>query len=349
MKHSFEIGTVRFKKNGKAFVKSKFGWKRDRSYSAEKIVKLYKSNNNLTLLLDQKDKRWLKGFLTKEGEVRGGRIFLLPNGKKLDKAFFLFASELRIHDQDSHDHWDVLFRNKGGTYAYCYTLEKKKEHSKKKFKKVWDFDKCYGKLLKNVEKGLRNKEDDLAVPMHTLLKTYMRVGNEVYYKAHGHKGLTTLKKKDIRIKGSVVSFNYLAKDGVPRLIEEKFSSVYVKRLKKLLDAAKRNEFVFTAPNSQHPLAEQYFKKAFLRYVGKEFYPHIIRSHYASKVVKDFLKGKRKISKEEMDRLFLDIAHHLGHRKFVKKKQQWEDSSSVTVSHYIQPELVEKVRSRINNP
>jgi len=344
MKPSFELGTVRFKKNGQGYVKARFGWKKSKEFC--QVVKLYKASGNLDLLVDQKDPKWLKGFLTKNGEVRGGRIFILPNGKKLDKAFSLFASDLRIHDQDSGDHWDVIFQNKGGTYAYCYTLEKKKEHSKRKYRKVWEFDKVHSKLLQEVEKGLRDKEDYLAVPLHTLLKTYMRVGNEIYYKAHGHKGLTTLKKKDVKVKGNLVTFNYLAKDGVPRLIEEKFSKTYIKRLQQLLKG-KRSEFVFTAPSSKHPLSEQYFKKAFMNYVGKEFYPHIVRSHYASKQVQEFLKGHRKISKEEMDQLFLDIAHHLGHRKFVKKKQQWEDSSSVTVSHYIQPELVEKVKSRIN--
>ncbi len=265
----------------------------------------------------------------------------MANGEILDKAFSLFAKGLRLHDQDSHDHWDVMFQNKGGTWAYGYTKEKVKQHKNKKFKKVAQFDKVYTLLLSNVAKGLRNKDDHVAVPVYTLLKTYMRVGNETYFNAHGHKGLTTLLKKDVSVKGNNVVFKYLGKDGVPRHIDMKFSPVYVRRLKGMLKG-KKNEFVFSNCKTGKPICERVFKKAFLAYCGKEFYPHIVRSHYATSKVQSFLKGKRKVSKSEVDTLYKGIAHNLGHRKFVKKKGVWEDNYSVTVSHYIQPSLVERV-------
>ncbi len=348
MVSKYESGTVRFKKDGKAYVKTKSSWKKCKQdfSDAELVIKLYKAHQRLKVLVDQKDSQWLKGFLTKNKEVRGARIVVLPDGKKLDKAFSLFAENLKIHDQDSEDHWDVIFQNKGGTFAYCYTLEKKKGHAQQKYKKVWQFDKVHRKLLKKVELALKNKDDYLAVPMETLLKTYMRVGNEIYYKAHGHKGLTTLKNKDVQIKNNKVKFNYLGKDGVPILIEHKFSKCYVDRLRRLLKQTKSSGFIFTAPGSKHPLSEQHFKKAFRNYIGVEFYPHIVRSHYASKQVQNFLRNNKKVTKEEVNGLFLGIAHQLGHQRFVKKKQQWEDNATVTVSHYVQPELVERIRARI---
>jgi len=57
-----------------------------------------------------------------------------------------------------------------------------------------------------------------------------------------------------------------------------------------------------------------------------------------------LKGKKKTNKEEVNALYLSIAAELGHKKFVKKEKLWKDNYSVTVSHYIQPQLVEKVNS-----
>jgi len=347
-KSKYESGTVRFKKDGKAYVKTKNSWKKCKQdfSDAEAVIKLYKANHRLNLLIDNNEPKWLKGFLTKNHEPRGARIKFLPNGKELDVAFSLFAENLKIHDQDSEDHWDVIFQNKGGTFAYCYTLEKKKGHAQQKYKKVWQFDKVYSRLLRKVEQALKDENDYLAVPVYTLLKTYMRVGNEIYYKAHGHKGLTTLKNKDIQIKNNKVKFNYLGKDGVPILIEQRFSNSYIHRLRSLLKKTKSSDFIFTAPGSKHPLAEQHFKKAFKEYVGVEFYPHIVRSHYASRQVRDFLRSNKKVSKQEVDGLFLSIAHQLGHQRFVKKKQQWQDNATVTVSHYVQPELVEKVRARI---
>ena len=338
------VGTVRLKSNGEAFEKTAHSWKKSNFTfpEATAVIKLYKAHKKMNLLIDAKNSQFLKGQIYK-GQPQGGRVMFLPDGQKLDKGFSLFGKHVRLHDQDSHDHWDVLYQNKGGTWSYCYSVEKKKSHRAKKYKKVHQFDKVYTTLLHNVSRGLKYEDDHLAVPMFTLLKTHMRIGNEIYFKAHNHKGLTTLKKKDISIKGNNVTFKYLAKDGVPRTIVEKFPSSYVTRLGKRLKGLKKDDFVFASCKTGHPLKEMQFKKAFVKYCGKEFYPHIVRSHYATSKVQSFLKGRRKASKEEVQQLYYSIASKLGHKKFVKKTHTWEDNYSVTVNHYIQPELVEKVK------
>lgn len=342
-------GTVRFKtKDLLAYEWKNKSWAKTKKRfpEAEMVIKLFQAHKRLNLLIDPKNPEFLKGMLFPGKNIGGGRIDLLPDGKKIDKAFSLFSENLQIHDQQSGDHWDVIYRNKGGTFSYCYDLEKIRKHRQKKYSKVWRFDKLYPKLMQKVEKSLADKNDYFAVPMYTLLKTYMRVGNEIYYKLHGHKGLTTLKKKDIAIKSRTISFNYIAKDGVPNLVEQDFPEKYVQRLKEVLKKKKDADFVFTAPDSSHPLQEAHFKKAFKNYIGEEFYPHIVRSHYATKQVSEFLKKKRKISKQEAQKFFLQIASKLGHKKFVKKDNAWKESYSVTLSHYVQPELVDKIKSLI---
>ena len=196
-------GTIRVNaKSLKAYKKTGLGWVRSSVDVSSLLacVKLFKANNNFDVLVDKKNSKFLKGQVSKDGMTQGARVNIMPDGQVIDKAYSLFAKGLRLHDQDSHDHWDVLFENKGGTVAYCYTLEKKKLHANKKYKKVHKFDKVFDKLNKNVDKALRDKKDHVAVAMHTLLSTKMRVGNEIYFKAHGHKGLTTLLKKDVKIK-----------------------------------------------------------------------------------------------------------------------------------------------------
>ncbi len=343
------IGTIRIKASTlQAYEKTAASWKKSNKTFAHllKAVKLFKANKNFKVLIDTKSPSFLKGQLSPEGRPQGARINVLPDGTVLDKAYSLFAKHLTFHDQSSHDHWDVIYQNKGGTYAYSYTLNKKRQHQNNKYKKVWEFDKRYSLLTRNVNLALRNEKDPLAVPMYTLLKTYMRVGNEIYYRTHKHKGLTTLKKKDIAVSGNKVTFNYIAKDGVPRIITLPFPDTYIFRLKKLLQHLKQDDFVFTSNqkgNSGHPLREEHFKKAFKNYCGQEFYPHIVRSHFATTKVKEFLKGKRKIRKEEVEKLFLSIAAELGHKKFVKKEHVWKDNYTVTVNHYVQPELIEKIK------
>jgi len=338
------VGTLRIKtKDLKVYEYSSKGWKISKKdfSNAMPLIKSFKKHRSFNILVDKVHPEFLKGQYYK-GQEQGARINVLPDGQVLEKAFSLFSPDLVMHDQDSHDHWDIMYQNKGGGFSYVYTLEKRFNHKNMKYKKVEEFEKVYPKLKSTVKKALKDKNDLLALPMFTLLNTYMRVGNEIYYKTHGHKGLTTLKKGDIKIKGNEVTFDYIGKDNVPLKITKKFPAEYVNRLKNSINKKKNTDFVFT--NNGKLLHGNDFKKAFSEYCGKEFYPHIVRSHYATTTVKDFLKKNKKASKEDVQVLFTSIAQKLGHKKFSKKTNVWEDSYTITVNSYIQPELAEKVKN-----
>ena len=339
-------GTIRIKTNLQVYEKTKKSWKKSKKNfpEAKKVIKLFKAHKNFDFLIDKKDSRFLKGQLF-EGNLQGARINILPDGRKLDKAYSLFAKNLCVHDQTSNEHWDVIYQNKGGTYSYVYTLDKKAKAKSKKYKKVKEFEKVYLVLKKKITSGLRNEKDFMALPMYTLLKTHIRVGNEIYYKAHKHKGLATLKKKDIKVVGNDVIFDFIGKDGVPINIRETFPRSYVQRLKKVLKGMKKDSFVFVGMNG-HLLNDRMFKLAFLNYCGKEFYPHIVRSYYATSKAKEFLKTHKNYGKQEMKDFFLSVAEGLGHKKFSKKSGLWENSFTVTMNHYIEPSLVEKIKKKV---
>ncbi len=348
-KRDLEAGTLRIGKNLIAYEKTKTGWKKLNNAipSLTETVKLFKAHNNFKELIDQKNHKFLKGQISPEGKIQGARIIILPNGEKLDKAYSIFAKNLTFHDESSHNHWDIIYQNPNGKYAYLYTQSKRNNAVKNKYKKVERFEKKYSLLNKNVMNALKDKEDIIALPMYTLLKTYMRVGNEMYYKANGHKGLTTLKKKDISISGNDVKFDYIAKSGVPLVIKEQFPKEYVKKLQEAMRLRKNNDFIFTNSGG-HPLKDTDFMAAFEKYCGEEFYPHIVRSYYATGKAKEFLRSHKEATKHEIKELFNSIAEKLGHKRFDKKNNEWKDSCAVTVSHYIQPEIVEKVNNLVKS-
>lgn len=303
------------------------------------VAELFKANGTLNLIRDKKENKFLIGGLA-SGKIFGGRIGILPSGEKLDKAFPLFAQDLKIHDEKSSSHWDVIFRNPNGDFSYVYTLSKNSLARKNKFDKVDRFERCLPKIKRGIEKDLK-KGDILAIALATLLKTCLRVGNEIYYRLDGHKGLTTIQKRDIIIKGNFVTFSLLAKDGVPLKIREKFSEEYIKQLKKVLQIRNDKSFVFS--NSRgHPLKDVVFERAFENYCGVRFYPHIVRSHFATKKAKEFLKNRKKTSEGDVKKLYNSIAEKLGHKKFSKKEGEWKDSYQVTLHHYIDPKIVEKI-------
>lgn len=342
-------GTFRIKSKGlEVYEKTRGSWRKSSRLFPEvmQVIELFVAHDNLEYLIDKKSPKFLKGQLSVDGKVQGARIDVLPDGRKLDKAYSLFAEHLTIHDETSNDHWDVLYRNPCGNYAYVYTIEKRNLSVEKKYKAVEEFGRHYLKLKRNVLSALGDKSDSLAVPMYTLLRTYMRVGNEIYYKAHAHKGLTTLKKGDISINGNYVTFDYLAKNGVPMKITEKFPDVYIGRLNDILAPIDKSSFVFVNRSTGHPISDVQFRDAFKRYCGEEFYPHIVRSYYATARAKSFLKGHSSVTKQEVRDFFLSIAEKLGHKRFVKKEHAWKESYTVTVHHYIQPELVVRIKSLV---
>jgi len=307
------------------------------------VAKLFKAHGNLKLIVDTKNKKFLKGGISNE-KVFGERINILPDGRKLNKAYSLFSPGLTIHEEKSNSHWDVISKNPNGKFSYIYTIEKEKLSKRKKYKKVDEFEKCLPKLRHNLLKAIN--EDGIVLPMLILLKTKMRVGNELYYKQNGHKGLTTLKKRDIKISGNKITFDYIAKDGVPMKIIENFPDEIIIKLQKLLKPLKVGDFVFT-DSKNRPLKDTSFEVAFEKYCGKKFYPHIIRSHYATKEAEVFLKSKDKLSKEDIKEFYLKIAGKLGHKKF-SKAHGWENSYQVTLHYYIRPDLVKKIEKKVLN-
>jgi hypothetical protein len=337
------IDTIRIKTDGKVYEKTSNGWKLSKKEfpEAQHVIKLFKTNHHFHALIDKKNPQFLKGQLSSEGMVQGARINILPDGEVLDKAYSLFAKHLSIHDEATHGHWDVIYQNPNGKYAYLYTLRKRKKAIQKKYSHVEEFGRIVNRLEKNILAALQKKNDSEALSLYTLIKTCMRVGNTMYYKINGHQGLTTLKKEDIKIIRNSVTFSYPGKDGVPLQLSETFPPIYIKRIREVLLPLNKNSFIFVNAHQQ-PYKDTDLQKAFKKFCGIAFYPHIVRSYYATITVQNFLANHTRATKEEIAELFTSIAQKLGHKKYVKKDHAWVDSYTTTIHHYIQPDLVEKV-------
>lgn len=164
----------------KVYIKTSKGWKKSNFYFPNLIrsVNIYKHENKFEILIDKINPEFLKGYISKDGKISGARINILPNGEKLEKAFSLFSEDLKINDDLTHDHWNVMYKNKCGNYSYVYTLKKRMLHKKNKYRKVEDFEKIFFKLKKNVKSAILSENDILLIAMHILLET--KIGLEIY-------------------------------------------------------------------------------------------------------------------------------------------------------------------------
>ncbi len=348
----------------KLYEKKKLFWKRisDISITQGEILELFAKNNNLALVMEDKIKNFVKGYIDHEGNISGARIKHLPNGKKLARGgYSIFAKHL-TYNQNEEFSWDICYQNSSGTKTYLYSEDKVHLEEEKKYKLVKKFEKNYNKIMRNLKEDIikktnpKNKISHLEyLALYTLIKTKIRVGNYEYYKTLGHKGLTTLQKKDITITSdNYIRFNFIGKDGIPQDIIVKFEPWFINKLKERLDLIKDNDFVFT--NSlNHPLHSSIFSKILFEYTNEHFYPHIIRSYYADKEVEKEIKNlndkskkktRKKITKEDIEKIYLKIAKNLGHKKFNKKTNSYDISYRVTLNNYIYPKLQKKLESFI---
>ena len=302
------------------------------------IAKIFKDNGKINLIIDNKNSKFLKGKF--DNKPLGERINVLPNGIELTKAYSIFSPELHIHDESSHGHWDIILKNPNGKYSYIYTKDKEKLSKSKKYAKVEIFEKLLPKIKEELYKNL--SKDKIALPIIILLETKMRVGSEIYYKKNGHRGLTTLQKKDISIDRNELTFDFPSKDGVPQRKTKQFLLEVIEKIKDL-KIGKKNDFIFTNTRGKI-FTDNDFEKAFEKYSGVKFYPHIVRSHYATKAAEEFLKLNKTPSINTTKEFCKLIAEELGHKKYSKKKDSWEDSYGVTLHYYIRPDLSEKILS-----
>lgn len=101
-------------------------------------------------------------------------------------------------------------------YKYHSLWSSLRNHTK--FYRLHDLGKVIPSIRRQLEKDLSAKglslNKVLAAVVCLMEKTSIRVGNSLYEKLYGSFGLTTLKDKHVRIKGSSIQFLFKGKKGI---------------------------------------------------------------------------------------------------------------------------------------
>ena len=92
-----------------------------------------------------------------------------------------------------------------------------------KFDKLIDFalslPKIRGRLDYDLAGKILDRKKVIATVVWLLQKTFIRVGNEEYARENDSFGLTTLRMKHVKVKGSDVKFQFKGKSGVEHMVE----------------------------------------------------------------------------------------------------------------------------------
>jgi DNA topoisomerase-1 len=111
-------------------------------------------------------------------------------------------------------------RDKKNRKQYLYHPQWTEYQQQNKFSKLREFAYQLPLIRENISSLLRKhgwpKEKVIALILAILDETYVRIGNRQYYESNGTYGLTTLRRRNMRVNGNSITFNYKAKSNKKR-------------------------------------------------------------------------------------------------------------------------------------
>jgi DNA topoisomerase-1 len=123
---------------------------------------------------------------------------------------------------DPDGHLQVTARDGRGRKQYRYHPEYRAIRDQFKFRRMMDFSEILPILREQLEYDLRagemTRRQILATVVWLLDKTLLRVGNDEYARENASYGLTTLRRKHVRVKGECMRFSFRGKSGVEHCV-----------------------------------------------------------------------------------------------------------------------------------
>jgi DNA topoisomerase-1 len=120
-------------------------------------------------------------------------------------------------------HLQATGRDAKGRKQYRYHPRWREIRDETKYGRMVAFGRALPRIRRRVEADLRRpglpREKVLATVIRLLQTTFIRVGNDEYAKANASFGLTTLRARQVRVRGSRLRFCFRGKSGVEHRIE----------------------------------------------------------------------------------------------------------------------------------
>ncbi|HEY5898019.1 MAG TPA: DNA topoisomerase IB [Burkholderiales bacterium] len=123
---------------------------------------------------------------------------------------------------DPDGHLQATARDARGRKQYRYHPQYREARDRSKFRRMLEFSEVLPRLRERIERDLRaddlSRRQLLATVVQLLDRTLIRVGNDEYARENRSYGLTTLRRRHLRIDGSMLRFSFRGKSGVEHTI-----------------------------------------------------------------------------------------------------------------------------------
>lgn len=163
--------------------------------------------------------------------VGTGWAYYLPNGKRIvNSEIRRRLNALAIPPAwtdvwicpDPDGHIQATARDARGRKQYRYHAQYREARDQSKFRRMLEFSEVLPRLRERIERDLRSddlsRKQLLATVVRLLDKTLIRVGNDEYVRENRSYGLTTLRRRHVRVDGTVLRFSFRGKSGIEHSI-----------------------------------------------------------------------------------------------------------------------------------
>ena len=223
-----------------------------------------------------------------------------------------------------------------GRPQYIYNDRYKKRRENTKFKHMIEFGDSYKKIYNQIKRDLYtegdNKHKQIAMALMLVIDCGIRIRSEKYRDENNSFGATTLEPRHIKIKGEVVTVNFIGKKGVINTGKSRS-----KRLSKNLRIKKRT-FKKDEPIFSYRRGEKWYTlksadvnrylKKFGNFTSKNFRTWVANLGF----ITELLKNDKKSSENEKKK------HIQG--ALQKTAEKLNNTSTVCKKNYIDPFIVD---------
>ncbi len=218
-----------------------------------------------------------------------------------------------------------------GRKQYKYHQHHIEEAEKRKFLRLYNFILAMPKLEKIMKKHVKLRpydKDRVIVSMLTLIRElHLRVGKEVYARKHKSYGVSSLRKRHVKIIGNTVFLRFKGKSG-QRLAYSIEDSVLATHLKLLMKLTGDKLFQYIDDNDKiRSVTDTDLNHYIQKYMGNEYTAKDFRTYSSNyyfvrtllRQTKKQLPTNPKIIKRNILNAIKSVVHYLRHTRAVSKK------------------------------
>jgi DNA topoisomerase I len=156
-----------------------------------------------------------------------GFVYLTPEGRRVTDRFTIARiAAIAIPPAwtgvwiapSVHAHLQATGRDRRKRKQYRYHPVWTQRRQRANYERLLDFSRALPAIRAFVNAGLKRPHLDrdrvLALALRLLDSGMIRIGNDEYERANGSRGLTTLRKSNVALRGNEVHFHFVGKGGV---------------------------------------------------------------------------------------------------------------------------------------